>query len=587
MSTRQQKPDESLDDYVDFVQRMSNRLGLSAKERMHVFCKNLLPHLKKFVILNAPKTFDEAERFARVRASFKDEPKKLEVGEETIKLLKGVASTPPPPPVASNIPRATQVSAFNTQTEDTNSRRIDRMEEGLQKVLEEVKSLKAPVFLRESPYNQGNNYSNRTGNRFGNRYRDFPNAFRGSNRGAFRGGRTTQGQPVCSRCNKPGHFARSCYANLERPSISAHQQQNFGSNFARRGRGNHNNFNRQQNYNGQGYGVNVISCPLGAPTKTEQGDSSYLLTGLPKMVSIFGSTSRTTTSPTLLVNAFINEVPVVCLIDTGAEVTVISEEFWRSIPIEDRLPLNTGEWASICTVSGEQMPSTGSTEVTLRFHTREYQARAIIVDGFGFDAVIGLDFLTENKAVLDLGIRKLIMESEEQSITDISNGELQKHDLQIFATELLQGLPFYSSEIEGPVKPLKTTVTETIWLSPLSERNITVKVPKSVLPGQLGVIEPVNALAQKHQILGISTLVKIPENREVYFRVANLSEDIVILKQPQRVGIFTPSEQILDSLENHQASNFSDTAQIASLTHPTDNQGFDFDFQRSTLTKTE
>ena len=233
------------------------------------------------------------------------------------------------------------------------------------------------------------------------------------------------------------------------------------------------------------------------------------------------------------------------------------------------------------------MPSTGSTEVTLRFRTREYQARAIIVDGFGFDAVTELDFLTENKVVLDLGIRKLIMESEEQSNADISSGELEKHDQQIFATGLLQGLLFYSSEIEGPVKPQKATVTETIWLSPLSERNITVKVPKSVLPGQLGVIEPVNAVAQKHQVLGISALVKVLENREVYFRIANLSEDIVILKPPQRVAIFTPSEQILDLLENHQASNFSDTAQIASLTHPTDNQGFDFDFQRSTLTKTE
>ena len=586
LSTRQQKPDESLDDYVDFVQRMSNRLNLSPKERMHVFCQNLLPHLKKFVVLNAPKTFDEAERFARVRASFKDEPKKLELGEETIKLLKGVASTTPPP-VASDAPRPTQVSAFNTNNGDTNSRRMDRMEEGLQKVLEEVKSLKTPVFRREQPYDQGNNYPNRTANRFGNRYQgNYSIPFRGNSRGDFRGGRTIQGQPVCSRCNQPGHFARSCYANLGRPPVSGQQQQNFSNNFARRGRGNYNNFNRQQNYNRQGYGVNVLSCPPRVTPETEQETVSNLPTVPSQNVPFLGS-ARKASGATLLVNAFINEVPAVCLIDTGAEVTVVSGEFWRTIPTENKLPLETGDWANICTVSGEQMPSTGSTEVTFRFHISEYQARAIIVDGFGFDAVIGLDFLTANKAVLDLGIRKLILESEEQTIAEISHLELQKHDQQVNDTELLKNLPFYSSEIEEPIKSPKTPVTETVWLSPLSERNITVKVPKSVRPGQLGVIEPVNSLSQKHQVLGFSTLVEVPENREVYFRVANLSEDIVILKPPQRVGTFTPLERVLDLLETHQASNLSDTAQVTSLTCQTDNHGFDFDFQHSTLTETE
>ena len=497
LSTRQQKPGESLDDYVDFVQRMSNRLNLSPKERMHVFCQNLLPHLKKFVVLNAPKTFDEAERFARVRGSFKDEPKKLEIGEETIKLLKGVASTTPPP-VASNAPRATQVSAFNTNIGDTNSQRMDRMEEGLQKVLQEVKSLKSPVFRREQPYNQGNNYPNRTENRFGNRYQgNYSTPFRGNNRGDFRGGRTTQGQPVCSRCNQPGHFARSCYVNLGRPPVSGQPQQNFSNNFARRGRGNYNNFNRQQNYNRQGYGVNVLLCPSRIPTETEQGTSSNLLTSSSQNFPMLESTRRDS-GLTLLINAFINEVPAVCLIDTGAEVTVISEEFWQTIPTENKLPLETGDWASICTVSGQQMPCTGSTEVTFRFHIREYQARAIIVDGFGFDAVIGLDFLAANKTVLDLGIRKLILESEEQTIAEISHPQLQKHNQQLSDTELLKNLPFYSSEIEEPIKSLKTAITETVWLPQLSERNIMVKVPEHIMPGQLGVIEPVNSLSLRN-----------------------------------------------------------------------------------------
>ena len=37
-SARQQKPEGLLDDYVDFVQKMSNHLNQSPKERMHVFC---------------------------------------------------------------------------------------------------------------------------------------------------------------------------------------------------------------------------------------------------------------------------------------------------------------------------------------------------------------------------------------------------------------------------------------------------------------------------------------------------------------------------------------------------------------------
>ena len=69
LTNRRQKPGEDLEDYIDYVRRMSQRLNLSAKDRLHTFVGNLDPTLREYVILGSPETCEEAERPVRLKAS--------------------------------------------------------------------------------------------------------------------------------------------------------------------------------------------------------------------------------------------------------------------------------------------------------------------------------------------------------------------------------------------------------------------------------------------------------------------------------------------------------------------------------------
>ena len=44
LNNRRQKSDEDLEDYIDYVRRMSQSLNLSPKDRLYTFLGNLDPH---------------------------------------------------------------------------------------------------------------------------------------------------------------------------------------------------------------------------------------------------------------------------------------------------------------------------------------------------------------------------------------------------------------------------------------------------------------------------------------------------------------------------------------------------------------
>ena len=64
LNNRRQKPGEDLEDYINYLQCMSQCLNLSAKDRLHTLVENLDPTLREYVILGSPQTRERLEREA-------------------------------------------------------------------------------------------------------------------------------------------------------------------------------------------------------------------------------------------------------------------------------------------------------------------------------------------------------------------------------------------------------------------------------------------------------------------------------------------------------------------------------------------
>ena len=90
------------------------------------------------------------------------------------------------------------------------------------------------------------------------------------------------------------------------------------------------------------------------------------------------------------------------LVDTGACVSAIGEQFLKNIYGEFSLKISDGCLASVQTVSGEEVPLLGKITVPLNLNGSQYPCTFHVMQSLAYDAILGRDFLQENGALIDL-----------------------------------------------------------------------------------------------------------------------------------------------------------------------------------------
>eukprot|EP00794_Sanderia_malayensis_P002358 gene2358-2718_t len=332
-----------------------------------------------------------------------------------------------------------------------------------------------------------------------NNFRGGYNNPSGSGYSSQNNGRDNRGQPVCFHCGKTGHTARSCLSNYRRAPPGQYNP----------------NRNNQRSY----YNIRTITTDHHLSQGNLQVNEP-----LSDFVPLLNDYSLNQTN-SLLARVHLNDFPALCLIDTGADISVISAKFWKSIPAEHRPSLREGTWASINTVSGENIQSLGSVTFLLRLLEKHYILDALVVDVSGYDAIMGLDFLIENHAVLDLGLRQLTIQEKEYDCTPPSIDPLAE-------------MPYFGEELESTITVTSATAVETITLAPLSETDVFLRLPESVPLNSEGILEPLSSLLQTCKISGLNTLVTVPDDRIVSFRAINLTDRPTNIYPSQRLASF-------------------------------------------------
>ena len=196
------------------------------------------------------------------------------------------------------------------------------------------------------------------------------------------------------------------------------------------------------------------------------------------------------------------------LVDTGAGMSVIDEQFLRDL-FDGKLPtLQQSELISLKTVSGEPLPVLGTLRDTLLIAGGKYPCELQVVSNLTYEAVLGRDFLKVNGAVLNL-----------------KDGTLQLDDIPEDQ---------FVSNTFCPVRAMSTCV-----IPPSSESVIPAKLDVEFPPGRFGVIEPSQHLMERYQLQGASVLAKITAHHTIPFRMINPTCRPVTVYKGANLGIFT------------------------------------------------
>lgn len=202
------------------------------------------------------------------------------------------------------------------------------------------------------------------------------------------------------------------------------------------------------------------------------------------------------------------------LVDTGSSLSLISEDVFKSLPVNLVLEeLDT----SLTTADGDLLSVQGKTNVTLLFGSREFTTSVVVAKLGGLSGIIGLDFLVKYDVLIDA-----------------SNGILHSHhfgEIPLLRENRLQN------------RCARIHLAETVSVPGGSEMFVQGKITDKFPPDIEALIEPDLDNRVGNRILMAKSVVNT-NGLDVTFSVFNPTKETIILKKNAKVA----SLQTIDSV---------------------------------------
>ena len=250
----------------------------------------------------------------------------------------------------------------------------------------------------------------------------------------------------------------------------------------------------------------------------------------------------------LIIDGKVQDMPVWILLDTGAAISVVSQELWEKIPPEKRPKLRRPMHAGIKTVAGNIMHLIGSAEMNYQIGNSEYPFSAAVIPDFVFPVVLGLDFLRKFGAVINLGNEEITFNSKGVDSTPTPNRipKVQGIDTELPATlvtkQLFDELPFSEPSLDVSKPRYEMKLPQSVILTPWEEVVVDVQLEGEPICGTMGMIQPNDYLPGKREVYSAQVLGKVSRQNTIPVRLFNLSDKVVCLDKNLAVGYFEPNQ---------------------------------------------
>ena len=169
---------------------------------------------------------------------------------------------------------------------------------------------------------------------------------------------------------------------------------------------------------------------------------------------------------------------VTLLLDTGAAVTLLRHDVWMSIA--DRTPhLQPWHGATLVSAGGNPLTVHGCTSLALGLGERTLEVDFVVVSPLTSEAILGIDFLQAQQAVIDMGQGTLCLQGSGCNITldpppqgQPCNIVRQVHTsstVEIPPRSVMEITASYDCDVEG------------VWLVEAIDKDLPVAVARAVV----------------------------------------------------------------------------------------------------------
>ena len=215
----------------------------------------------------------------------------------------------------------------------------------------------------------------------------------------------------------------------------------------------------------------------------------------------------------LTVSAMLKGQHIKALVDTGAAVSVIDENFLKEFYQGHFSPLQKHSSGDVKTVSRAPLPVSGRFTTTLEIANGLYSCPFLVVRDLTYDALLGRDFRRANGAVINL----------KDSTLQLEESIARPH-----------------SEGACPVRVLYNCV-----IPASSEAVIPAYLDQTYTPGDVGFVEASPRLIERYQLQGAASLVTVSADHTVPFRFINPTRKPVTLYRGATLGTFSQTDESL------------------------------------------
>ena len=219
----------------------------------------------------------------------------------------------------------------------------------------------------------------------------------------------------------------------------------------------------------------------------------------------------------LYVKASVEGMDASLLVDTGATVSVISKVVFETLSLTCKYPLHVVQ-DELLAANGSPLEVIGRTRMGIAIGQSKLE-QDFIVANVNVDGILGIDFLSKHKCVID--IERLV--------------------ISVLGTE-------HKLRLEGMSTSYKISLVNRISMPPRAEVIVKGKICASDdgrLPSRIGMIEPIESFARSNAGIVAKTLVRSQEIVPV--RILNPLSETQTIHPGTIIGTLSPIEKVVSS----------------------------------------